>query len=70
MIQENEISISVIRDSLFFSSVNRARDPLPSPCTTLKEDLLELRWVLGLIMKALELHYHLIETEAAKQKQK
>ena len=32
VIRENEISISVIRDSLFFSSVNRARDP---PCTTL-----------------------------------
>ena len=36
MIRENEISISVIRDSLFFSSVNRARDP---PCTTLNKEL-------------------------------
>ena len=32
MIRENEILIAVIRDSLFFLFVNRARD---SPCTTL-----------------------------------
>ena len=32
VIRENEIFISVIRDPLFFLSVNRARDP---PCTTL-----------------------------------
>ena len=32
VIWENEIFISVIRDPLFFLSVNRARDP---PCTTL-----------------------------------
>ena len=32
VIRENEILIAVIRDSLFFLFVNRARD---SPCTTL-----------------------------------
>ena len=32
VIRENEILIAVIRDSLFFLFVNRARDP---PCTTL-----------------------------------
>ena len=31
MIRENEMSISVIRDSLFFPSVNRARDPPVRP---------------------------------------
>ena len=34
VIRENEILIAVIRDSLFFLFVNRARDP---PCTTLTE---------------------------------
>ena len=34
VIQENEILIAVIRDSLFFLFVNRARDP---PCTTLQK---------------------------------
>ena len=32
VIRENEILIAVIRDSLFFLFVNRAREP---PCTTL-----------------------------------
>ena len=38
VIRENEILIAVIRDSLFFLFVNRARDPPPPPpppCTTL-----------------------------------
>ena len=34
VIRENEILMAVIRDSLFFLFVNRARDP---PCTTLKK---------------------------------
>ena len=36
VIRENEILMAVIRVSLFFLFVNRARDP-PPPCTTLEK---------------------------------
>ena len=44
MIRENEISISVIRDSLFFSSMNHARDPpLYDPQQQFLSELLSTR---------------------------